>query len=75
MSINNWAITAILVIKSIMAVMASVLDDPKYEFFGCLVKEWSKCRTPVKRVFKRCLLWKVMTLTKQGLRHTRKLRQ
>ena len=52
MAINNQAIMAISVKKSIMAVMASVLKDPKYEFFGCLVKEWSECRSPVKTVFK-----------------------
>ena len=45
---------AILVKKSIMARMVSVLKvkDPKYEFVGCLVKEWSKCRSPVKTVLK-----------------------
>ena len=52
MAIINRAIMAILIIKSIMAIIASVLKDPKYEFFGCLVKEWSKCRSPVKTVLK-----------------------
>ena len=52
MAINDRAIMAILVIKSIMAVMDWVLNDPKFEFFGCLVKEWSECRSPVKTVFK-----------------------
>ena len=53
MAINNQAIMAISVKKSIMAVMASVLKDPKYEFFGCLVKEWSIYRSPVKMVLKK----------------------
>ena len=52
MAIINRAIMAILIIKSIMAIIASVLKYPKYEFFGCLVKEWSKCRSPVKTFLK-----------------------
>ena len=67
MAINNQAIIAILVIKSIMAAMALVLKDPKYEFFGCLVKEWSKCRSPVKTVSKKMFCVKSYDQNKQKM--------
>ena len=53
MAINHWSITAILAKKSIMAVMASVLKCQKYDLYGCLVKELSKCRSPVKTALKK----------------------
>ena len=68
MAINNQAIMAISVKKSIMAVMASVLKDPKYEFFGCLVKEWSECRSPVKTVFKNMFRGKSYGENKKNLK-------
>ena len=53
MAIEGRAITAILTIKSIMAVLAPILNDHKYELCGCLKKEWPKCRSPVKTVLKK----------------------
>ena len=53
MAIEGKAIMAILTIKSIMATLAPILNDHKYELCGCLKKEWPKCRSPVKTVMKK----------------------
>ena len=53
MAIVGKAIMAILTIKSIMATLAPILNDHKYELCGCLKKEWPKCRSPVKTVMKK----------------------
>ena len=53
MAIVGKAIRAILTIKSIMAILAATINDHKYELCGCLKKEWSKCRSPVKTVMKK----------------------
>ena len=44
---------AILNIKSIMAILAPILNGHKYELCGCLKKEWPKFRSPVKTVLKK----------------------
>ena len=41
---------AIWTIKSIMAILAPISNDHKYELCGCLKKEWPKCRSPVKKM-------------------------
>ena len=53
MAIVGKAIMAILTINSIMATLAPILNDHKYELCGCLKKEWPKCRSPVKTVMKK----------------------
>ena len=53
MAIVGKAIMAILTIKSIMATLAPILNDHKYELCGCLKKEWPKCISPVKMVMKK----------------------
>ena len=53
MAIEGKAIMAILTIKSIMAILAPILNGHKYEVYGCLKKEWPKCRSPVKTVIKK----------------------
>ena len=53
MAIEGGAIMAILTIKSIMTILAPILNDHKYDLYGCLKKEWPKCRSPVKTVFKK----------------------
>ena len=78
MAINHWAITAILAKKSIMAVMASVLKCQKYDLYGCLVKELSKCRSPVKTALKKiffllnamCIALSQIILQKHKLLHS-----
>ena len=52
MAIEGKAIMAILTIKSIMAILAPILNGHKYEVYGCLKKEWPKCRSTVKTVMK-----------------------
>ena len=52
MAIEGKAIMAILTIKSIMAILAPILNGHKYEVYGCLKKEWPKCKSPVKTVIK-----------------------
>ena len=53
MAIEGKAIMAILTIKSIMAILAPISNGHKYEVYGCLKKEWPKCRSPVKTVIKK----------------------
>ena len=53
MAIEGRAIMAILTLKSIIAILAPILNDHRYELFGCLKKEWPKCRSPVKTVIKK----------------------
>ena len=36
-----------------MAILAPILNGHKYEVYGCLKKEWPKCRSPVKTVIKK----------------------
>ena len=52
-AVEGKAIMAILTIKSIMAILAPILNGHLYEVYGCLKKEWPKCRSPVKTVMKR----------------------
>ena len=35
-----------------MAILAPILNGHKYEVYGCLKKEWPKCRSTVKTVMK-----------------------
>ena len=51
-AIEGKAIMAILTIKSIMAILAPILNGHLYEVYGCFKKEWPKCRSPVKTVIK-----------------------
>ena len=53
MAIEGRAIMAILNIKFIMAILAPILKDHKYELRGCLEKDCPKCRSPVKTVLKK----------------------
>ena len=56
---------AILNIKPIMAILAPILNDHKYELCGCLKKEWPKFRSPVKTVLKN--MGKILAKTKKKL--------
>ena len=52
MTIKGKVIGAILTKMAVIAIMERVSNDNKYDFYGCLIKEWSKCRSPVEAILK-----------------------
>ena len=50
MDIKGKAIRAILTKMAIIAIMEAVSNGHNYGLYVCLMKEWSKCSSPVKAI-------------------------